>query len=93
MHKIVYSKQIVKHIANLKSCGLDKKAKEMVEVLRINPFQNPPPYENLMGNLDELYSRRINIKHRMIYQVFRDETNEFDGIIRIINMWSHYENN
>jgi Txe/YoeB family toxin of toxin-antitoxin system len=87
----VYSKQIVKHIVNLKSCGLDKKAKEMVDVLKINPFQNPPPYEKMVNNLDGYYSRRINIKHRMVYQVFRDETNEFDGIIRIVSMWSHYE--
>lgn len=91
MYQIIYSKQIPKQIINLKALGLDKKSKELIEVLRANPFQNPPPYEKLIGNLDGFYSRRINIKHRMIYQVFIDETKEFDGIVRIVSIWSHYE--
>jgi Txe/YoeB family toxin of toxin-antitoxin system len=92
MYKIVYAKQIKKHIVNLKSCGLDKKAKTLVKILKINPFQNPPPYEALIGNLDGFYSRRINIQHRIVYQIHNDITNEYQGIVFIISMWSHYEN-
>ena len=69
MYRIVYTKQAVKDIKNLKSAGLDKKAKKLIDIMRENPFQNPPPYEKLIGNLKGYCSRRINIQHRIVYQV------------------------
>lgn len=94
MYKIVYEKQASKDIPNLKSARLDKKAKELVEVVRKNPFQNPPPYEALVGNLSGLYSRRINIQHRFVYEViigkFTENDSEYEGIVKIIRMWTHY---
>lgn len=69
MYRIVYTKQAIKDIKNLKSTGLDKKTKELIEVVRENPFMNPPPYEGLVGNLKGFFSRRINIQHRLVYQV------------------------
>ena len=71
------------------------KAKELIEVIRNDPFNNPPPYERLVGNLDGFYSRRINIKHRLVYQVYGDKiesgNTEFEGTIKIVRMWTHYE--
>lgn len=95
MYRIVYEKQAVKDIKNLKSVRLDVKAKKLVELLKENPFQNPPPYEALVGNLQGVYSRRINIQHRLVYQVY-NESVELDGIryegtVKIIRMWTHYE--
>ena len=66
MYKIVYLKQALKDIPKLKSIGLGEKAKSLIDILRINPFQNPPPYEKLVGDLQGAYSRRINIKHRFM---------------------------
>lgn len=95
MYRIVYDKQAIKDIKNLKSVGLDRKAKELIEVIREDPFKNPPPYEGLVGNLKGFFSRRINIQHRLIYQVYADsvviDNIEYDGIIKIIRMWTHYE--
>jgi len=85
-YSIVYTKQAVNDINKLKSAKLDDKAKKIIEILRINPFQNPPPYEKLIGDLSGAYSRRINIKHRLVYEV-----NDEDNIIKIIRMWTHYE--
>lgn len=90
MYRIVYEKQAVKDIKNLKSVRLDVKAKKLVELLKENPFQNPPPYEALVGNLQGVYSRRINIQHRLVYQVY-NESVELDGIryegtVKIIRM-------
>ena len=73
MYKIVYTKMAVKDIPKLKSSNLDKKALALIELLKENPFQNPPPYEKLIGDLQDLYSRRINIKHRLVYQVYSKE--------------------
>jgi len=91
----VYEKQAVKDIRNLKSAGLDKKAKELIEIIRNNPFQTPPSYEALVGNLQGFYSRRINIQHRLVYQVYRESVMidgvEYDGTIKIVRMWTHYE--
>ena len=84
-YKILYSKLALKDTQNLSSANLDKKAKELIEIIRKNPFQTPPPYEKLVGNLSGAYSRRINIKHRIVYEV-----RETDKIIRIHRMWSHY---
>jgi len=86
VYKVIITKQALKDIPKLKSAGLDKKAKALVELLKVNPFQIPPTYEKLIGDLNGLYSRRINIKHRMVYQV--DEENK---IVKIVSAWSHYE--
>lgn len=87
MYKIEYHKKALKDIEKLKQNNLVTKAKNLIEVIKVNPFQNPPPYEKLLGDLKELYSRRINIQHRLIYQVFEDKK-----LVRIISLWSHYEN-
>ena len=87
MYKIVYRKQVIKDIPKIKSAKLDTKVKNLIEVIKKNPFQNPPPYEKLVGDLEGAYSRRINIKHRLIYQVY-----ETEKTIKIISIWSHYEN-
>ena len=86
MYKIIYTKTAIKDIPNLKSLHLDKNAKALVDIIRENPFKIPPPYEKLVGDLQGLYSRRINIKHRLVYEVF-----ETDKIIKIISLWTHYE--
>ena len=95
MYRIVYTKQAVKDIKNLKSVHLDEKAKKLIEVIKENPFQNPPPQEELLGNLQGVYSRRINIQHRLVYQVYNqpvviNET-EYEGLIKVIRMWTHYD--
>lgn len=95
MYRIVYEKQAVKDIKNLKSAGLDKKAKELIEIIRNNPFQKPPSYEGLVGNLQGFYSRRINIQHRLVYQVYGEpvivDNVEYDGTVKIVRMWTHYD--
>lgn len=84
-YKVVYSKQALKDAKKLSSANLDKKAKELIELIRNNPFQKQPPYEKLVGNLTGSYSRRINIKHRIVYEV-----RENDKVVRISRMWTHY---
>ncbi len=95
MYRIVYNKQAVKDIRNLKSVGLDKKAKELIEVVRENPFKNPPPYEGLVGNLKNFFSRRINIQHRLVYQVYAGPVMidgvKYEGTVKIVRMWTHYD--
>ncbi len=95
MYRIVYDKQAVKDFKNLKAVRLDGKAKKLIEVIRENPFQNPPPYEALVGNLQGVYSRRINIQHRMVYQVYNEpvelDGTGYEGIVKIIRMWTHYD--
>ena len=86
IYKIVYRKQVVKDIPKIKSIGLDIKVKSLIELIKVNPYQNPPPYENLVGDLQGACSRRINIKHRLVYQVLEEEK-----IIKIISLWSYYE--
>ena len=95
MYRIVYEKQAVKDIKNLKSAGLDKKAKELIEIIRNNSFQKPPSYEGLVGNLQGFYSRRINIQHRLVYQVYGEpvivDGVEYDGTVKIVRMWTRYD--
>ncbi|MCD8327822.1 MAG: Txe/YoeB family addiction module toxin [Ruminococcus sp.] len=86
MYKVVFTKTAVKDIQKLKAAHLSDTAKLLIEVIKNNPFQNPPPYEKLVGNLQGLYSRRINIKHRLVYEVIENEK-----IVKVISMWSHYE--
>ncbi len=84
-YKILYSKFAIKDAKKLSSANLSLKAKKLIEILKKDPYQNPPPYEKLVGNLKGAYSRRINIQHRIVYQV-----RESDKIVRILRMWSHY---
>lgn len=86
MYSIVYTKKAVNDIPNLKSAKLDKKAKALIELIRENPYQTPPPYEKLQCDLQGAYSRRINIKHRLVYEVFEEEQT-----VKIISLWTHYE--
>lgn len=82
--KIEFSRTALKDAKKLKSVNLEKKVKELLEILKSNPYQ--PPYEKLSGNLKGYYSRRINIKHRLVYSV-NDETKT----VRVVSVWSHYE--
>ena len=86
MYSIVYRKQVIKDIPKLKSIGLSDKAKKLIDIIKKDPFQNPPPYEKLIGDLEGAYSRRINIQHRLVYQVLEDIKT-----IKILSIWSHYE--
>jgi len=95
LYRIAYTKQAAKDIIKLKAAGLSIKAKELIEIIRNDPFKNPPPYEGLVGNLDGFYSRRINIKHRLVYQVYGEkiviDDIEYEGTIKIVRMWTHYD--
>lgn len=84
-YKILYSKEALKDAKKLSNVGLHVKAQKLIEILKQDPFRTPPSYEKLIGNLEGAYSRRINIKHRLVYQV-RPE----DRVVRILRMWSHY---
>lgn len=86
MYQIVYTKKSVKDIPKLKGAKLDAKAKKLIEIIRNDPFQNPPPYEALIGDLKGAYSRRINIQHRLVYEVVEEEKT-----VKILSMWTHYE--
>ena len=83
---IVFTKQAQKDARNLASAGLKEKASALLEVLSNNPFQTPPTYEKLIGDLAGSYSRRINIQHRLVYQVL-----EPDRTVKVLRMWTHYE--
>ena len=87
MYNIVYRKQVIKDIPKIKSAELSEKTKKLIDIIKQNPFQNPPPYEKLIGDLEGAYSRRINIQHRLVYQVLEEQKT-----IKIISIWSHYEN-
>lgn len=95
MYRILFDKQAAKDAKRLKSVRLDSKAKKLIEVLREDPFQNLPPYEGLVGNLEGLYSRRINIQHRLVYQVYEEpvvvDSVKYEGTVKIIRMWTHYD--
>jgi len=84
--QLVYTKQAQKDAQKLAAAGLKDKAKALLEVIRENPFQNPPPYEKLVGDLAGAYSRRINIQHRLVYQVLQAEQT-----VKVLRLWSHYE--
>lgn len=84
--KLVYTKQAQKDAKKLATSGLKEKARDLLKVLEANPFQNPPPYEKLVGDLAGAYSRRINIQHRVVYQVLDEER-----IVKVLRLWTHYE--
>ena len=83
---IVYSKQAQKDAKKLTAAGLRSKAEELLKILSNDPYQNPPSFEKLVGDLHGAYSRRINIQHRLVYEVFTEERT-----VRILRMWTHYE--
>ncbi|WOD08291.1 Txe/YoeB family addiction module toxin [Marinomonas sp. GJ51-6] len=84
--KLVYTKQAQKDAKKLASSGLKSKAQERLNLLSENPFKKPPPLEALVGDLSGAYSRRINIQHRLVYQVL-----ETDKVIKVLRLWTHYE--
>ncbi len=84
--QIVFSRHVEKDAKKLAAAGLKAKAQELLAILAADPFQNPPPYEKLVGDLAGAYSRRINIQHRLVYEVFAKE-----HVVRVLRMWTHYE--
>lgn len=84
--RLVYTKAAQKDAALLAAVGLKSKAQALLGVLEENPYQTPPPYEKLVGDLSGAYSRRINIQHRLVYQVLEDQ-----HVVKVLRMWSHYE--
>ena len=85
-YRIVYTKQAQKDARRAASSGLKPKIQDLLEILKKNPFEEYPPFEKLVGNLEGAYSRRINIQHRLVYQVLEEEK-----IVKVIRMWTHYE--
>ncbi len=84
--KLVFTKQAQKDAKKIAHSGLKQQAERLLEIIKENPFQNPPPYEKLVGDLSGAYSRRINIQHRLVYQVIEDIRT-----VKVIRMWTHYE--
>ena len=84
--KLVYTKHAQKDAKKLSASGLKQKAQQLLDILAENPFQKPPPYEKLVGDLAGAYSRRINIKHRLVYEVLEDLRS-----VKVLSMWTHYE--
>ncbi len=83
---LAYSKFALNDAKKISAAGLREKAQALLDILEKDPFQNPPPYEKLVGDLRGAYSRRINIQHRLVYEVFRKEKT-----VRVLRMWTHYE--
>ncbi len=84
--RLAFTKQAQKDARKIAASGLKEKALDLLRIVEANPFQNPPPYEKLVGDLAGAYSRRINIQHRLVYQVLEGER-----VIKVLRMWSHYE--
>ncbi len=83
---VVYTKQAQKDARRLAQAGLRSKAEQLLDILRRNPFQTPPPCEKLLGDLEGAWSRRINIQHRLVYQVLREQRT-----VKVLRLWTHYE--
>jgi Txe/YoeB family toxin of toxin-antitoxin system len=86
MWRVVFTKQAQKDSKKLSATGLRPKAEKLIEILRENPYQTPPPFEKLLGDLSGAFSRRINIQHRLVYQILDEEK-----VVKVIRMWTHYE--
>lgn len=86
MYQVVFTKTALKQLPNLKAAKLAGKAKALAEILRQDPYRNPPPYEKLVGDLKGVYSRRINAQHRLVYQVLEEEKT-----VKVLSVWTHYE--
>ena len=85
-YDLVYTKQAKKDAKKLRGTPLAQKAKDLLEIIEEDPFANPPPYEALVGDLSGAYSRRINIQHRLVYQVYEDEQ-----VVKVLRLWTHYD--
>ena len=83
---VVFAKQALKDAKKLKASGLKEKAQALLEILEMDPLQNPPPFEKLVGDLSGAYSRRVNIQHRLVYEVFSEQRT-----VRVLRMWTHYD--
>lgn len=99
MYKVFFTPQAMKDRKLIERAGLKEKTKRLLDIVKKYPYQTPPSYEKLIGNLSGYYSRRINLQHRLVYQVLPNEeglTDEdgelYEGIVKIIRMWTHYEN-
>lgn len=86
MWQVFFTKQAQKDAKKLSASGLRPKAEKLIEILRENPYQTPPPFEKLLGDLSGAFSRRINIQHRLVYQILDDKKQ-----VKVIRMWTHYE--
>ena len=86
MYQVILSKQAAKDAKKLSAAGLADKAKRLLAILQRNPWQNPPPYEKLKGDLSRFCSRHINIQHRLVYEVLEDQKT-----VHVLRMWTHYE--
>jgi toxin YoeB len=86
MWRVVFTKQAKKDAKKLAAVGLRPKAEKLLDILRENPYRTPPTYEKLLGDLSGAYSRRINIQHRLVYQILDNEK-----VVKVIRMWTHYE--
>ena len=86
MWSLHFTKQAQKDVRKLTSSGLKQKAEDLLAILELDPWQNPPPYEKLVGDLTGAYSRRINIQHRLVYQVL-----ETKKVVKVLRLWTHYE--
>jgi len=86
MWQVVFTKQAQKDAKKLSAAGLRTKAEHLIEILRENPYMTPPPFEKLLGDLSGAFSRRINIQHRLVYQIL-----DSDKIVKVIRMWTHYK--
>ena len=86
MWTLYFTKQAQKDAKKLVSAGLKPKAQELLDILTTDPFQNPPPFEKLVGDLEGAYSRRINIQHRLVYQVLKEQK-----AVKVLRLWTHYE--
>lgn len=84
--RLLYTQQARKDARKLAAAGLKPKALEILAILEVDPFQSPPPFEKLVGDLSGAFSRRINLQHRLVYQVLEDER-----IVKVLRMWTHYE--
>ena len=84
--ELYFTRQARKDARKLASAGLKERAEKLLEIIRGNPYRNPPPYEKLTGDLTGAYSRRINIQHRLVYQVLEDEQ-----AVKVLRLWTHYE--
>ena len=83
---VCFSKQAQRDAKKLAASGLKPKAQQLLDILREDPFQSPPPFEKLVGDLSGAYSRRINIQHRLVYQVLEEE-----HVVKVLRLWTHYE--
>jgi Txe/YoeB family toxin of toxin-antitoxin system len=86
MWRVVFTKQAQKDAKKLATAGLRSKAEKLLDILRENPYKTPPTFEKLLGDLSGAYSRRINIQHRLVYQILDNEK-----VVKVIRMWTHYE--